>query len=151
VRIDSFTVQWTLMAAAGAAALLSLIAAASLIPTKLLVFDEGIAVKSLSYRSTWIPLSAIDELSTKRLLDVVGERGFGSLRSTWLLTPALWRPALYMRLASGRAWFIKTRDTAELLSMLRNVKARKEVVPSVETDSSYSSPGHADEIMRDPP
>jgi hypothetical protein len=86
------------------------------IPRKLLVFDDHVRIKYLSFRSLPIPADEVVEVSLRRFKEV------------WL-TKRLWRcsplalgllaPAVYMKRRDGRAYFFDVRDRAELLAVLK--------------------------------
>jgi zinc protease len=113
--IPSIWVQWTFYAAFAVLTLFLLIAAFSWWPRKLLVFEDGIAVKYLSYRTVAVPAAEIAELATLRFRDVWFSRRL------WRCTPlafGLARPAIYVRHTDGRAWYFRVRDGEECLRVL---------------------------------
>ena len=92
-----------------------LVLALALVPRKLLVFDDELRVKYLSYRSVTLSAADIEEVSLRRFSEV------------WL-SSRLWRclplaigafaPAIYLRSRSGRSLYFRSRDTKELFELL---------------------------------
>ncbi|MDA1081477.1 MAG: pitrilysin family protein [Gemmatimonadetes bacterium] len=113
--IPNFWVQWPIYGSFAAATLFLVVAAFSRWPRKLLVFEDGIAVKYLSYRSVAVPTAEIAEITMLRFRDV------WLSRRLWRCTPlafGLFKPAIYLRCTDGRAWFFRVRDTDECLRVL---------------------------------
>jgi zinc protease len=116
VTLDSFILQWSAYAMMLVASIILVVMVLARIPRKLLVFDDEIRVKYLSYRSRLIRGDEVEEVTLRRF------------REVWL-TPRLWRclplaiglltPAIYMKQRGGRAIFFRTRDTIQLFEVLR--------------------------------
>jgi predicted Zn-dependent peptidase len=116
IPIESFVLQWSVYAITLAAIVFLLVLALAAIPRKLLVFDDHVRIKYLSFRSLPIPADEVVEVSLRRFKEV------------WL-TKRLWRcsplalgllaPAVYMKRRDGRAYFFDVRDRAELLAVLK--------------------------------
>ena len=115
VRLDNFVLQWTAYAFMLAGMLALLVLALALVPRKLLVFEDELRVKYLSYRSVTLSAADIEEVSLRRFSEV------------WL-SSRLWRclplaigafaPAIYLRSRSGRSLYFRSRDTKELFELL---------------------------------
>lgn len=117
----SFAVQWSIYAVFAAFAALLVIAALARWPRKLLVLDDALVVKYLSYRAVTLGAADIAEIAPLRFRDV------WLSRRLWRCTPlalGLSRPAIYLRQVDGRAWFFGVRDTAECLGVLARLQAR---------------------------
>ena len=116
IPIESFVLQWSVYAAVLAAIVLLIILSLAHVPRKLLVFEDHVRVKYLSYRSIAIPADEVAEVSLRRF------------REVWL-TKRLWRcaplalgllaPAVYLERRDGRAYFFDVRDKDELLAVLK--------------------------------
>jgi len=127
VPLESFLVQWSAYAAMLATIVFLAVLALSRIPRKLLVFDDELRIKHLSYRSLPIPAHDVEEISLR------------SFREVWL-SSRIWRcvplalglfgPAIYLRRRSGGAYFFNVRDKVELLSLV------EETFPAPETGGS---------------
>jgi predicted Zn-dependent peptidase len=113
--IASFWVQWAIYGVLAMLTLFLFIAAFSRWPRKLLVFDDGVAVKYLSYRSVPVPAAEITELAMLRFGDVWTSR---RIRRCTPLAFGFFTPAIYLRRSDGRAWYFRTRDVAECLRVL---------------------------------
>jgi predicted Zn-dependent peptidase len=115
LAIDSFP----FVAAAAAALLFSLcmacLAAAGAVHAKVLVFDDEVRLKSVTYRSTIIPGSHIR-----------GPRLVTGAKSLHLRRPALWPGAggVFMELQDGSGYLLRTREPDALLAALHNLVQR---------------------------
>jgi hypothetical protein len=90
------------------------------IPRKLLVFDDELRFKYLSYRSVPIPISTITELSLLNFRDVWVSRRI------WKCVPlalGVLEPAIYVRGGGGRAYFFSVRDRPQLFELVRELRA----------------------------
>jgi predicted Zn-dependent peptidase len=115
IRLDSFVLQWAAYALMLAGMIALFVLALAAVPRKLLVFEDELRVKYLSYRSVPISASDIEEVSLRRFSEV------------WL-SSRLWRclplaigvfaPAIYLRSRSGRSLYFRSRDTRELFDLL---------------------------------
>ncbi len=126
---ESFLVQWSGYATMFVVTVLLIVLVLAHVPRKLLLFEDRIVIKHLSYRSVAIPGDEIAELSLR------------SFRSVWLsrrivkcvpLTLGLLAPGVYLRRRNGWAYFFNVRDRQELLSRVRAVLANQ---PPVASDS----------------
>jgi len=116
IPIESFVLQWSVYAIMLATAVFLFVLSLAAIPRKLLVFDDHVRIKYLSFRSLPIPADEVAEVSLRRFSEV------------WL-TKRLWRcvplalgllaPAIYLERRSGGAYFFDVRDRDELLAVLR--------------------------------
>ena len=106
-------------AAGGAGMLVLLLAASSLIvasaPRRILLFDDHVRIKSRAWRSRILEPEDIAEISVRRF------------RAMWLtravfrgppLAFGLVRPGIYIKPATGRSYFFRSRDTEELAEVL---------------------------------
>ncbi len=124
---ESFLVQWSGYAAMLVVTVLLTVLVLAHIPRKLLLFDDQIVIKHLSYRSVALPGDEIEELSLRRF------------RSVWLsrrilkcvpLTLGLLAPGVYLKRRNGWAYFFNVRDREEMLSRIREVLAGRPGVSS---------------------
>lgn len=116
IPIESFVLQWSVYAVMLATIVFLIIVSLAHIPRKLLVFEDHVRVKYLSYRSIPIPADEVAEVSLRRF------------REVWL-TKRIWRcvplalgllaPAVYLERRGGGAYFFDVRDKDELLAVLR--------------------------------
>jgi predicted Zn-dependent peptidase len=81
----------------------------SRVPRKLLVFEHGVALKCLWVRATWV---AKEQIETIELLTLTQARARGPV------LPLTLGKGVLMRHATGRAWFLRTRDVPELMRVL---------------------------------
>ncbi len=116
--IDSFAIQGTAYAAMGVLVTLGAVLALAAVPSKVLVFEHGVAIKSLAYRSVFIDAEQLVEVSMKRLSDLLRESGVRGLLRCRVFAPAIFAPALCLRCADGRSYLLRTRDLAELRRVL---------------------------------
>jgi len=118
ITIESFAVQWSmygLMLALNVSLVVLLMAH---VPRKLLVFDDQVRIKYLSYRSVPIPLESISEIAPRRFREV------WLSRRIWRCLPlalGLLGPAVYLRRRDGKAYFFSVRDESELLTLVREL------------------------------
>lgn len=116
---DSFALQWGSYAVMGATLVASIVLALSLVPSKLLVFDDRLLIKYVAYRSVAIPLEKISELSLQRFT------GVWASRRLWKCIPLKWgvvSPGIYLKTANGWSYFFDVRDRAELVKVLEQSK-----------------------------
>lgn len=124
VGIDSFVVQWAMFALAGTSLVCLTIATGAVVPTKLLVFNHGVALKTRAYRSTFIAADSIADVAMKTLPDLVREFGPRALWTTRIMTLPIRTPAVFIRRVDGRGYLLRTRDSLELLEVLQEVARR---------------------------
>ena len=113
--IPSMWGQGTIYGACATLTLFLGVAALSRWPQKLLVLEDGFAVKYLSYRAVRVRASEIADVAPLRFRDV------WLSRRLWRCTPlafGLFTPAIYLRRIDGHAWFFRVRDTEECLAVL---------------------------------
>lgn len=120
VQLDSFVVQWLAYAAMLALGVLLLVQVPARIPRKLLLFDDHIRVKYLSYRSVPISLDHLAEMSLLRFRDV------WLSRRIWKCVPlalGLMVPGIYLKREDGWSYFFDVRDRDELVRLAREIAA----------------------------
>jgi predicted Zn-dependent peptidase len=136
VQLDSFTLQWLAYAAMLAVGVLLIVQVPARIPRKILLFDDHLRVKYLSYRSVPIPLENLAEMCLLK---------FPALwlsRRIWKCVPltlGLVEPGIYLRRPDGWAYFFNVRDRNELVHLLREIAAASIGVSAPE--SSADPPG----------
>ena len=115
VGIDSFWIQWSVIAVFAAVTIVLGVFMLGRLPRKLLCFDDGIVIKYLAYRSVRVAPEDIAE---------VGMRGFAEVwltRRLWSCLPLAFgmvRPAIYLRRRDGRSYYFNVRDNEECVRML---------------------------------
>jgi hypothetical protein len=121
LSLDSMVAQWS----AGALMLVSLVALTVLVlaclPRKLLVFDDHILIKFLSYRSALVRLNEVEEIAARRFSAV------WLSRRLWKCVPlalGIFAPAIYLRRRGGWAYYFDVRDRGELLRTLTELMER---------------------------
>jgi hypothetical protein len=122
--IENFWLQWSIYTSMGAFSLFLFMLLIARWPSKLLLFNDSLAIKYFSYRSNLVALSDIKEISLQ------------SFSSVWFspriwkcvpLTFALFSPGVYMRLNNGWAYFFELRDNKEFLTLLKELRETNEV------------------------
>jgi hypothetical protein len=112
---DSVLLQWSAYGFMTASIIAVMVLGLSLVPSKILVFDDRLLIKYVAYRSVQIPLEDIAELSLQRFAPVwLGGR-------LWKCVPFKWgmlSPGVYMKLRNGWSYFFDVRDRKELLELL---------------------------------
>ncbi|UCF19433.1 MAG: insulinase family protein [Gemmatimonadota bacterium] len=119
LTVDSFAVQWTAYAAMWVASVLLLVLLLAHIPRKLLVFEDEVRIKYLSFRSVSISAGAIESVRLRRFRDV------WLSRHIWRCLPltfGLLAPGVYLRRADRRAYFFEVRDRDELMRVLTSLQ-----------------------------
>ncbi|MBI4854049.1 MAG: insulinase family protein [Acidobacteria bacterium] len=123
LSIESFWIQWAIFALMGVVSLVLFMLLIARLPSKLLLFNDGLAIKYFSYRSKLVPLNEIKEISLQ------------PFSSVWLssriwkcvpLTFAFFSPGIYMRLSNGWAYFFELRNKQEFLDLLKELKQSKD-------------------------
>jgi predicted Zn-dependent peptidase len=118
LQLDSFIVQWLAYAAMLVLAVLLLLQVPARMPRKILLFDDHIRVKYLSYRSVPISVDRLAELSLLRF------RAVWLSRRIWKCVPltlGLIAPGVYLRRRDGWAYFFNVRDRDELVRLARQI------------------------------
>lgn len=118
VRLDSFLLQWLAFAAMLGFGVFLLIQIPARIPRKILLFDDHMRIKYLSYRSLGIPLERLEEFSTLRFPAV------WLSRRIWKCVPlavGLLEPGIYLKRDDGWAYFFSVRDRDEFVSVSREI------------------------------
>ena len=123
-RVPSFAIQAAVAALAAIVPFCLILAIRAWIPAKVLVFERGVAIKSYGYRSRFIASADIADVEPMRAGDIVHRFGWRGLLRTRLMSPALRRPALFLRSTDGRAWLFSSRDAVELAGMIREAMGR---------------------------
>ena len=114
-RFDSFTLQWSAYASMLMLTLFLGIMLLSLMPRKILVFDDRVLIKYLSYRSVEIPAGEIVETGLRRFSTVWLSK---SILRCLPLAFGLASPAVYLRRGNGRSYFFDVRKRDELVALL---------------------------------
>lgn len=113
--------QWGMYVVLLALSIAVVVAIGAHIPRKVLVFEDQVRVKYLSYRSVVFPASDILECRRASFAEVwLGGRLWRCLP----LTLGLRTPGLYLRRRDGRALFCRVRDTGELAASIDALRGR---------------------------
>lgn len=136
VQLDSFAVQWLAYAAMLALGVLLLVQVPARIPRKILLFDDHLRVKYLSYRSIPIPLESLAEM---RLLNFPAVWLSRRIWKCVPLTVGLLEPGIYLKRRDGWAYFFNVRDRDELVRTSREIAGSGERTSVAE--SSADPPG----------
>jgi hypothetical protein len=113
---DSFVLQWSAYALMGASFVALLVLALSLVPSKILVFEDVLLIKYVAYRSVAIRLDEIENLSFQRFPAVWLNRRL------WKCVPfrfGIVSPGIYLKRRDGWSYFFDVRDRAEFVGMLK--------------------------------
>ncbi len=114
--VENFAVQWTAYAAMLVVTVGLVILTLAIVPRKILLFEDRLLIKHLSYRSIAIRRDEIDEVGLRRF------------RQVWLsrdifrcvpLTLGLLEPGVFLKRKNGRAYFFNVRNRDELLRLIR--------------------------------
>jgi hypothetical protein len=115
VTIDNYNSQLLFYAAMLTTAVALSILYLSLFPRKIIVFPDHLRIKFLAYRSRVLKPDDLLEISTRRFHQVWFRKDvFRSVPLAWGLVG----PGIYLRPTKGRAYFFRTRNTAELVDVL---------------------------------
>lgn len=115
VTIDNYNSQLLFYAAMLTTAVALSILYLSLFPHKIIVFPDHLRIKFLAYRSRVLKPDDLLEISTRRFHQVWFRKDvFRSVPLAWGLVG----PGIYLRPTKGRAYFFRTRNTAELVDVL---------------------------------
>jgi predicted Zn-dependent peptidase len=117
---DSFVLQAAAFVLAIALATLFTCGLLALVPRRLLVLEHEARIKYLAYRSRVLPAEDIVAVESARFSDVFGST---QLLRTVPLAFGWPRPAALIRTRRGADWFVRTRNSEELIEMLRRVRA----------------------------
>jgi predicted Zn-dependent peptidase len=113
---DSFVLQWSAYALMGASVVCLLVLALSLVPSKILVFEDVLLIKYVAYRSVAIRFDEIENLSFQRFPAV------WLSRRLWKCVPfkfGVLSPGIYLKRRDGWSYFFGVRDSLEFLGMLK--------------------------------
>ncbi len=116
VGIESFWVQWPLYALMGVLTAFLLMLVLAHLPRKLLLFDDHLVIKYLSYRSAALAGADIAEVSLRRFPAVWLSR---RLWKCVPLTLGLFSPGIYLRRSNGWSYFFRVRNRDEFLNALK--------------------------------
>ncbi|MGD2216296.1 MAG: pitrilysin family protein [Gemmatimonadales bacterium] len=137
VQLDSFVVQWLAYAAMLALGVFLLIQVPARLPRKILLFDDHMRIKYLSYRSLPIPLDRLREMSLLRFPAVwLSSRIWKCVP----LTLGLVEPGIYLRRRDGWAYFFNVRDRDELVRLSREIAGSGESGSSPEPPADLRGP-----------
>lgn len=114
-RVDATWVHGLVLLPVPAALVLLLTQLALSLPSKLLLFEHELRVKSFGARSVGIPWAEVGEVARLRLVDLAGPRWIGCV-------PLTFGRGVYLRLGPRRALFVSTRDDAELVRMVERLR-----------------------------
>ena len=95
---DSALIQWPVFALMGISVVMVLVLALSLVPSKILVFDDRLLIKDVAYRSVPVRFDDIADLSLHRFA------GIWWSRRLWKCVPFKWgivSPGIYLRRRDG--------------------------------------------------
>jgi hypothetical protein len=112
---DNIVFQWFVYALMAASMVVVVVLALSLVPGKILVFDDRVLIKYSAYRSVSIQLDEITDVSFQRF------PGVWLSRKLWKCVPfkfALVSPGIYLKCGNGWSYFFDVRDRNELLELL---------------------------------
>ena len=112
---ESFLLQWSVYAALLVFLVFLVLLILARSPRKLLVFDDALLVKFLSYRSTRLPYADIKELA------VLAFPRVWLTRRIWKCVPlaiGVLQPGIFVRGKSGWAYYFNVRDREELLRVI---------------------------------
>jgi hypothetical protein len=112
---NSFVLQWSVWAFFIAGNVVVLIAGLSLVPSKILVFEDRVLIKYVAYRSVAIPTADIATLSLERFPSVWLNRRL------WKCVPFKWgllTPGIYLKRRNSWSYFFDVRNRKELLDLL---------------------------------
>jgi len=115
VPYNSFAFQWTIYAFMGATCVALIVLSLSLVPSKILVFDDRVLIKYVAYRSVAIPIDEISEISFQRFPTMWASRRL------WKCMPLKWgvlSPGIYLKTSSGWSYFFDVRDRGEFVKVL---------------------------------
>lgn len=116
--IEQFIVQWSAFAAMLIVTVWLVIFALAHVPRKILLFDDRLLIKHLSYRSVAVPRDEIVEIGLRRFQQVWLSR---DIFRCVPLALGLIRPGVFLKCKSGRAYFFNVRDRSELLRLVRGL------------------------------
>lgn len=118
IGVDSFVVQWSVVALLIVAALLLLLWLASRLPTAIIAFEDRVVIKHLAFRKVVLRAEDLEEVEL---------RGFGEVwRSARLLrTVALtfgWRsPGIFLKPRQGKSYFFRVDHPTKMLEELQSL------------------------------
>ena len=121
VTIDHFAFQWTAYGLMLALAVLLFILLLARVPSKLIVLEDELRVKYLSYRSRRIAAEQLEAVTLANFREVWLSR---RLWRCLPLTVGLLAPGIYLRQKNGGAYFFDVRDRDELLGVLTRLQAQ---------------------------
>ena len=115
VTIDVYSVRLVFYGAMLITAVVLSILYLSLFPRKLLVFPDHLRIKFLAYRSRILKPDDLLDVSMRRFHQVWFRKDlFRCVPLAWGLVG----PGIYLRPFKGRAYFFRTRNTAEMIHVL---------------------------------
>ncbi len=118
VTVESYPVQMAGYGLMGVMGILFLVTALSRVPRKLLVFDDHVRIKYLSYRSRELRPDQVVGVSVRRFPDVWLTR---RILGTVPLTLGVRRPGVHLETSRGPDYFVAVRDPVELADAIRSV------------------------------
>lgn len=117
ITIESLVVQWSAFALMLASLVALVVLSLALVPRKVLVFDDKILLKHVTYRSTLIGLEEVAEVGLLKFRDVwLSSR----IKRCLALALGISKPAVYLRTSKGRAYYLNVRDNGELTEVIKN-------------------------------
>ena len=112
---DSFAIQWSFVGLLVVICVAVIVFCLSLVPSKILLFEDRILIKYFAYRSVAIPLDEISDLSFQRFA------GVWLSRRLWKCVPFKWgmlSPGIYLKRRDGWSYYFDVRDRKELMDLL---------------------------------
>ena len=116
--IDQFWVQWPALCVFAMALVFVTVLTLGWVPRKLLCFDNGIAIKFLTFRSVSIAATDITEVTRCTFAEMWLSR---RLWSSMPLTLGIRTPGILVRTKRGRSYFFKVRDSDECVAALQRI------------------------------
>ena len=120
LSIASFWIQWPIYAAMLGLIVFLFVLALSRLPRKILLFDDQVLIKYLSYRSVAIGAGDIREVREGRFKEIWLSR---ALWRCLPLTFGIMRPGIYLEGSNGRSYFFSVRRPGELLAALEKIRS----------------------------
>ena len=116
--IENFFLQWSTYGLMLMMSIILLLLLLSRIPRKVLLFEDHVRIKYLSYRSVQIPAEEVEEVELRSFREV------WLSSAVWRLTPltfGVFAPGIYLKRRNGRGYFFDVRNRDELLDLLRRL------------------------------
>jgi predicted Zn-dependent peptidase len=115
--IDDYNIQLGARAVGALICILLVIGILSRLPRKLLLLQDELRIKGLLFRSRVLQPEDIVAIELRGFREIWLTK---RLRSTLPLTLGLFKRRIYLQVRSGRSYFFRVRDQAEVLALLRD-------------------------------